>query len=113
MGPSTQGEVNVPGAGVPQIAREIVKVVVTYLPAPEPFRQVFKDEALVGTVRTEAMTFFHVSDHQDRDKHEFFLEFEGRRLTNMAETLGQLLGPHRHEAHFNLVEEITKGASAE
>jgi hypothetical protein len=50
-----------------------------------------------------------VSDHRDRDTHQFFLEFDGRRLTDMAETLRQLLG-HRHGAKFNLVEQITPGA---
>jgi hypothetical protein len=111
MDPSTQVGPDTQHTGGPQVAREIVKVTVAYLPAPAPFRHVFSDETLIATVRTDALVFFGVQDHQDRDKHEFFLEFEGRRLTNSAETLGQLLGPHRREAHFNLIEEITKGAS--
>jgi hypothetical protein len=55
------------------------------------------------------MTFFGVSDHQDRDTHQFFLEFKSQRLTNMTETLDELLGPHRRGAHFNLIEQITPG----
>jgi len=110
MDPSIQAGVDIQHSGSPQVAHEIVKVTVAYLPAPVPFRHVFRDETVIATVRIDALTFFGVQDHQDRDKHEFFLEFEGRRLTNMAETLGQLLGPHRREAHFNLIEEITKGA---
>ena len=53
MDRSTHGEVNVPDLGAPQIAREIVRVVVTYLPAPDPFRQVFKDEVAIGVVRSD------------------------------------------------------------
>lgn len=100
-------------SGAPQIGREIVRVVVNYLPAPEPFRQTFNDETSLATVRADATAFFHVTDHKDRDQHEFFLEFDGRRLTNLNETLGQLLGPHRREANFNLIEQITKGGLVE
>jgi hypothetical protein len=56
-----------------------------------------------------AMTFFGVSDHRDRDTHQFFLEFNGQRLTDLNQTLELLLGPHRKGAHFNLVEQITPG----
>lgn len=86
-----------------------VEVTVEYLPASRPFHKEYPDSTTVGTVRTEAMAFFGVSDHRDRDTHQFFLEFNGRRLTNTAETLEQLLGPHRKAAHFNLVEQITPG----
>ena len=113
MEPTSQGDANVQQAGHPQIAREIVKVTVAYLPAPKPFHHSYGDEATIGTIRTESMTFFGVSDHKDRDTHEFFLEFEGRRLSDLGETLEKLLGPHRREAHFNLVEQVTQGATSE
>lgn len=87
-----------------------VEVTVEYLPAAKPFHRSYARTATVGTVRADAMAFFGVSDHKDRDTHQFFLEFNGKRLTNMAETLDQLLGPHRKDAHFNLVEQITPGA---
>ena len=87
------------------------KITVDYLPASQPFHHSYEGSATVGTVRTDAMAFFRVSDHKDRDTHQFFLEFQGRRLTNMAETLDQLLGPHRRGAKFNLVEQITPGAT--
>jgi hypothetical protein len=86
------------------------KITVDYLPASQPFHHSYEGSATLSTVRTDAMAFFHVSDHKDRDTHQFFLEFQGRRLTNMAETLEQLLGPHRRGAKFNLVEQITPGA---
>lgn len=113
MDPSGQTEVNAQQAVHPQVGREVVEVTVSYLPSPNRFQRKYADETTVGTIRTDAMTFFGVSDHvENRDTHAFFLEFEGRRLTNMGETLEQLLGPHRREAHFNLVEQITQGANA-
>lgn len=86
-----------------------VEVIVEYLPAPKPFHKEYADSTTIGTIRTDAMAFFGASDHRDRDTHQFFLEFNTRRLTDMAQTLAQLLGPHRKGAHFNLVEQITPG----
>jgi hypothetical protein len=88
-----------------------VAVTVEYLPAAKPFHRSYAGSATVGAVRTDAMAFFGVTDHKDRDTHQFFLEFNGQRLTNMTETLAQLLGPHRKSAHFNLVEQITPGST--
>jgi hypothetical protein len=87
-----------------------VDVQVHYLPATQVFRKDYDDETLVATVRTDAMAFFGVQDHTDRDMHEFFLEFEGQRITNTSETLEQLFGRDRRQAKFNLVEQITAGA---
>jgi hypothetical protein len=86
-----------------------VEVTVEYLPAAKPFHKEYPESTTIGTVRTDAMAFFGVSDHRDRDTHQFFLEFNGTRLTDMTQTLAQLLGPHRKGAHFNLVEQITPG----
>ena len=88
-----------------------VEVTVDYVPAVKPFHAAFQEADSVEVVRQAAMNFFGVSDHQDRDTHRFWLEFDGRRLTNPAETLGDLLGEHRRGAKFLLVEEITKGAA--
>jgi hypothetical protein len=109
MDPSGQSGVNAQQAVRPQLDHEVVEVTVSYLPSPNRFQRKYGDETTVGTIRTDAMAFFGVQDHKDRDTHEFFLEFEGRRLTNIGEALGQLLGPHRREAHFNLVEQVTQG----
>ena len=87
------------------------QVTVDYLPAAHPFHHSYDGSVTIATVRSEAMTFFGVSDHKDRDTHQFFLEFNGQRVTNTAQTLDQLLGPHRKGAHFNLVEQITPGAA--
>jgi len=87
-----------------------VKTEVGYLPATQDFRQEYDDETQLSTVRAQAMTFFGVSDHKDRDVHEFFLEFEGQRVTNLNQTLEQLMGRDRPHAKFNLVEQITPGA---
>jgi len=110
MEATTQGEVSMQHAGHPEVGHEVVEVTVDYLPAPKPFRKAYREQTVIETVRTDAMAFFGVRDSKDRDTHEFFLEFEGRRLTNMLETLQQLLGPHRHEAHFSLVEQVIQGA---
>jgi hypothetical protein len=113
MDPSGQTDVTVQQAVHPQVHPEAVEVTVSYLPSPNRFHRKYADETTVGTIRTDAMAFFGVTDHKDRDTHEFFLEFEGRRLTNLGETLKQLLGPRRREAHFNLVEQVTQGANVQ
>lgn len=99
----------VPTAG--EQTRPDVEVTVEYLPAAKPFHREYPADETVGAIRTDAMAFFGVSDHRDRDTHQFFLEFRGQRLTNMTETLHQLLGPHHRGAHFNLVEQITPGSA--
>jgi hypothetical protein len=86
-----------------------IKVTVEYLPATKPFRGEFAKTDTVGAVRAAATSFFGVADHQDRDKHEFFLEFDGSRLTDLEQTLESLLGPRRRVANFNLIEVITQG----
>ena len=108
MDATNQGEVTPQSAEHPLVAREFVEVSVDYLPSPKKFHQSYKDETLIETVRSDAMTFFGVKDYQDnRDVHKFFLEFEGRVLENTSQTLEQLLGPHRRNAHFNLIERVT------
>jgi hypothetical protein len=39
-----------------------------------------------------------------------YLAHDGQRLQDTSTTLGQLIGPHPHAAHFSLVEEITAGS---
>ena len=107
---TNQAQTDIRSIGHLEVEEKVVAVTVSYLPAPSPFHRKYEDETTVGTVRTDAMAFFGVRDYKDRDTHEFFLEFEGRRLTNLAETLEQLLGPHRREAHFNLIEQVIQGA---
>lgn len=107
---ASQSGVNLQPGGHVEVGHEVIEVTVSYLPAPSPFHHKYEDETTVGTVRADAMAFFGVQDHKDRDTHEFLLEFDGRRLTNLAETLEQLVGPHRREAHFNLIEQVTQGA---
>lgn len=96
-------------AGHRAVDREVVEVKVDYLPAPAPFVKKYRDDSVIETIRTDAMAFFGVKDFQDRNVHKFFLEFEGRVLENTAQTLEQLLGPHRRTAHFNLIERVTQG----
>jgi hypothetical protein len=88
-----------------------VEVTVEYLPATKPFHEEFARGDTVGAVRAAATSFFGVADHQDRDKHEFFLEFDSTKLTDLGQTLESLLGPHRKGAHFNLIEVITQGGA--
>jgi hypothetical protein len=86
-----------------------VDVKIHYLPATRALRHPYNDETVLVTVRADAMTFFGVQDHTDRDRHEFFLEFEAHRIINTSQTLEQLFGRDRREATFNLVEQITAG----
>jgi hypothetical protein len=95
----------------PKPAEQEVHVTVNYLPAPQPFHRAYAGTTTLGTVRTDAMNFFGVQDRTDRNRYEYFLEFEGRRLTNLSETLDTLLGPHRRGAEFHLIEQITPGAA--
>ena len=64
----------------------------------------------LAAVRTDATVFFGVRDRQERDKYEYFLEFDGKRITDTSQTLGELLGPHRRKAELHLVEQITPGS---
>jgi hypothetical protein len=107
---TNEAQTDIRSIGHIEVGKKMVAVTVSYLPAPSPFHRKYEEETAVGIVRTDAMAFFGVRDYKDRDTHQFFLEFEGRRLTNLAETLEQLLGPHRREAHFNLIEQVTQGA---
>lgn len=86
-----------------------VQATVDYLPAAAPFHGEFSPSDAVEAVRAAAMAFFGVSDHADRDTYKYWLEFEGERVQDTSVTLSTLLGEHRRGAHFNLVEEITKG----
>ncbi len=87
-----------------------VEVTVDYLPATAAFHHEYPRLETLATVRTEAMVFFGVRDRQERDKYEYFLEFDGNRITNTSQTLGELLGPHQKKAEFHLVEQITPGS---
>ena len=87
-----------------------VDVTVDYLPATAAFHHEYQGTETLATVRTDAMVFFGVRDRQERDKYEYFLEFEGSRVTNLSQTLGDLVGPHKRKAEFHLVEQITPGA---
>jgi hypothetical protein len=90
---------------------DVVHTQVDYLPATEPFKKSYDDESVLTTVRSESMAFFMVADHKDRDQHEFFLVFRGSRITNLSQTLEQLLGNDEGHASFDLVEQITPGAA--
>jgi hypothetical protein len=97
----------------PKAAEQEVRVTVVYVAATQPYRHPYPGTTTLGMVRTDAMKFFGVQDHTDRNKYEYFLEFEGKRITNLSETLDGLLGPHRRGAEFHLIEQITPGAAAE
>jgi hypothetical protein len=45
------------------------QVTVDYLPAAHPFHHSYDGSVTLATVRSEAMAFFGVSDHKDRDTH--------------------------------------------
>ncbi len=96
---------------VPIAHESAVATEVAYLPAVAVFKKSYEDETRVSVVRIDAMAFFHVADHRDRDTHEFFLEFEGRRVADLSQTLEQLMGRDRRHARFNLIEQITPGAA--
>jgi len=89
-----------------------VDVTVDYLPATAAFHHEYPRTETLATVRTDAMVFFGVRDRQERDKYEYFLEFDGSRITNTSQSLGELLGPHKRKAEFHLVEQITPGSTS-
>lgn len=96
--------IQVEKAHEPAVATEVA-----YLPAVAAFKKDYDDEMRVSVVRGDAMTYFRVADHKDRDTHEFFLEFDGKRVTDSNQTLEQLMGRDRRHARFNLIEQITPG----
>ena len=100
-------------AAQPHGGEQAVQVTVNYLPATKAFHQAYPGTTTLATVRTDATAFFGVRDRQERDKYEYFLEFQGSRITNTSQTLEQLLGPQRRGAEFNLIEQITPGALPE
>ena len=96
----------------PAAAPQDVQVTVNYLPATKAFHHAYPGPTTLAPVRTDAMAFFGVQDRKERDQYEYFLEFQGRRITDLSQTLDQLLGPHRRGAEFNLIEQITPGTFA-
>ena len=90
-----------------------IRVTVDYLPAVQPFRGEYQGTVAIETVRMAAMAFFGVADRQERDKYQYFLEFDGGRVADTQRTLDQLFGVHRRGAHFHLIEQITPGIVAE
>jgi hypothetical protein len=67
---------------------------------------------VLETVRSEAMRFFGVANRTERDTYLYYLEHDGRRITDTSVTPGSVVEEHVHAAHFNLVEEITPGRLA-
>lgn len=87
-----------------------IDVTANYLPASQQFRQEFQRTDTIGTVRVAIMTFFGVADRTiGRLNYTYYLSFEGRRLDNLSQMLGDLVGNERHTAHFQLLEEIKEG----
>ncbi len=86
-----------------------VEVTANYLPSTEHYREPFQRAQTLGDVRNQVMTFFNVSDHQDRDKHTFHLLFEGQQRDDPGVALVTLVGDERHTAHFQLIERIQQG----
>lgn len=91
------------------VEKQAVQAEVDYLPSPQPYEHKYPSVTLLAVVRSDSMTFFGVSDHKDRDVHEFFLVHASSRITNLSQTIGQLIG-EKHEVKFNLVEQITPGS---
>jgi hypothetical protein len=87
-----------------------VDVTVDYLPATAAFHHEYPRTETLASVRTDATVFFGVRDRQERDKYEYFLEFDGKRITDTSQTLSDLLSPHKRKAEFHLVEQITPGS---
>jgi hypothetical protein len=89
--------------------KDVFHTEVDYLPAAEPFRHNYPGVTRLATVRSDSMVFFGVSDHRDRDVHDFFLTFRNKRITDLSQTIEQLVGDDEGEAGFDLVEQITPG----
>jgi hypothetical protein len=92
------------------LKQRTIETTVGYLPAAKPFHERYPPDTEMEVIRVDAMAFFQVKNYEDRDKHEFFLEFEGVRITDYTQTLAALLrGEHHEKAHFELVEQVTAG----
>jgi hypothetical protein len=92
------------------VAEKTIETKVGYLPAPKPYDHRYPPDTPMDVIRTGAMTHFGVENHTDRDTHEFFLDFAGRRITDYSQTLEAVIGGKHHEkADFELVEQVTAG----
>jgi len=85
-----------------------VKVTADYLPATEDFKKKYPPETVLETIRSDAKSFFHVQDRQERDTYFYYLAYKGERVESTNVALGELV-EHAHAAHFSLVEQITAG----
>lgn len=93
------------------LAQKTIETKVGYLPAPKPYEHRYPPDTLMEVIRAAAMAHFGVENYTDRNTHEFFLEFEGRRITDYSQTLEAVIGGKHHEkADFELVEQVTAGA---
>jgi hypothetical protein len=93
------------------LAQKTIETKVGYLPAPKQFHDRFPPSTPMETIRVAAMGHFGVENHTDRDTHEFFLDFEGQRITDYGQPLEAVIGGKHHEkADFELVEQVTAGA---
>jgi hypothetical protein len=92
------------------LAQKTIETKVGYLPAPKPFHHRYPPDTTMEVIRVAAMAHFGVENHTDRDTHEFFLDFEGKRITDYGQTLEAVIGGKHHEkADFELVEQVTAG----
>jgi hypothetical protein len=89
--------------------RQEIKVTTDYLPATQDFHRDYVPDTVLETIRTDAKNFFGVQDRQERDTYFYYLMHDGQRVQDTSTTLGHLIGPHPHAAHFSLVEQITAG----
>src|SRR5438093_440597 len=94
----TQSTAGAPGRTGPAVDLAHVEVTVSYLPATQPFHERYPEQATLESVRADAMKFFGVRDHQERDTFRYYLEFDGARISNLSQTIRQLLGEHRQGA---------------
>jgi hypothetical protein len=93
------------------LAEKTIETKVGYLPAPKPYDHRYPLDTLMEAIRAGAMAHFGVENYTDRNTHEFFLEFEGQRITDYSQTLEAVVGGRHHEkADFELVEQVTAGA---
>jgi hypothetical protein len=92
------------GNGSGRKAKDTVKTVVTFPLGHQPFQEEYESTAAVGTVRTDAMTHFGVSEDPAL---RFYLVHDGAEVPNTT-TLGEVAG-HAKAVKFTLVKEIVNG----
>lgn len=88
----------------------LLRVVVHYVAAEEPFRTEAEADETIGQFKARALAAFGLTEGQTPDGNavSYTLFHEKTPLDNPMQTLGELAG-HQHVLQLKLVQQITQG----